>query len=587
MSKMLNRNKSQDRKKVSICWLLMVCCLILTACKKEKMDVEKDNRMVTDNRAASFVRLVNLTGFNQVIANGDSITNFIVRDPQGPDYYKYPGTSYFPVDGRIGKIWTIPQDLFDQKETLELKLFTRSFQGLYDEDLTLNLANNYSRPTDHYLLPTLYMEGQPAMVAVPRGVTAPAKPDHFKIRIVNLSGKIKNPVSNSSGVQEDLQGAMSLTFADGALVDPATSNISIAQQVSEYIEMPYGTYQFKVLTADGRQVPGANGELSDFKIIDPATSTIPTGLMETSGLVYAPIKTYQPGGVYTIVVAPQSFDYFINENDETASLLQNAFQIIEDNSVPANNTYARLQVVNAWKDESIGLNIGSKSIAKQIAFGDNSTYFNQIQGKHTIEAVNAGGQVIASTELTIRPGQNYTAWLYAGLKGEPQLLIVANDLSGSWYVERTSPDDATFNRFQFQFYFHRRFLNLSSDNPYITFTLNDGQQPGNTIGNSDANENLQPGMPKLEQPYISSFYDQSNFEILAYRSTPTSVPGVWAQDIPPLPASTFVANRTFYEQAGRPVPVQEAGVYTVALIGPSGGNEGPIRAKMILIKHNK
>ncbi|HWV75592.1 MAG TPA: DUF4397 domain-containing protein [Pseudosphingobacterium sp.] len=587
MSKILNRNKSQGRKKVSICWLLMVCCLMLNACKKEKMDVEKDNRTVTDNRVASFVRLVNLTGFNQVIANGDSLTNFVVRDPQGPDYYKYPGTDYFPEDGRIGKIWTIPQDLFDQKETLELKLFTRSFQGLYDEDLTLNVTNNYSQPTDYYLLPTRYMEGQPAMVAVPRGVTAPAKPDHFKIRIVNLSGNIKNPASNSNGVQEDLQGALSLAFADGTLVDQATSNISVAQQTSEYIEMPYGTYQFKVLTANGRQVPGANGELSDFKIIDPATSTIPTGLMETSGLVYAPIKTYQPGGVYTMVITPQSFDYFINENDETAGTLQNAFQIIEDNSVPANNTYARIQAVNAWKNEDVGLHIDGTTIAQQIAFGDKSAYINQIKGKHKIEAVNAGGEVIASTELIVQPGQNYTAWLYAGLKGEAQLLIVANDLSGSWYVERTSPDDATFNRFQFQFYFHRRFLNLSPDNPYITFTQNDGQQPGNTAGNSDANENLQPGMPKLEQPYIRSSYNQLNFEIMAYRSTPTSVPGVWAQDIVPLQASAFVANRILYEQANRSVPVQEAGIYTIALIGPSGGNDGATKAKMILIKHNK
>jgi len=147
---------------------------VFTACQKEKMDMGVDNRAVTENRERSNVRIINMAGFNQVISGKDSLTNFIVRRPDAPDTDRYPGTSYFPVDGRLGKSWVIPQDLFNQQDQVKLTLGIRNYQGALDRDITFQAANDYRKPMDYFLMPTLFMDGQPDIVAVPRAVSAPS-----------------------------------------------------------------------------------------------------------------------------------------------------------------------------------------------------------------------------------------------------------------------------------------------------------------------------------------------------------------------------------------------------------------------------
>lgn len=558
------------------------------ACKKDKLNFEADNRVLTENRVNSTARVINLALYNQVIANGDSLTSFLTPRPIAGVPVKLPGTSYFPGNGYLTKIWNVPQDLFNAQEIVKLDFMTRSYQATLGYDIKTEVRNDYNNPTDYFLMPTFGMEGQPDVVPIKRSVSAPSKPDHFKIRIVNLSGKIKNPAFNSSGALEDLTGSVSLAYSDGTLVSTKTNNVSSVTQTSEYIELPYGTYQFKVLMKDGRQMPALGSELNEYTILDPPTSTIPRNITNSTALTYAPIQTYQPGGIYTILIAPQRFNYLINENSETADTYQNSFQVLNDNTAAVNNTYFRVQAVNAWNTGAVSFKLDGKTIASDLDFGASGAYSNFIQGSHTIEAADASGKVIASETQVLRPAQNYTAWLSPDATGAPKLLLVANDLSGATYTGGPAKEDATYARNQFRYFFFKRFLNLSSSNSYITFTLNNGQSIAAGDDNPNAGVNLQPGMPLFERPYVSSSYAQSPYEVMAYRSKPNVVPGVWASDIEVLKSDNFIANKDLYLRPGRALPVHEPGIYTVSLIGQSGTGSTPTtKAKMIIIKHNK
>ena len=573
--------------------LFTLAFLLFNSCKKDKLDVTYDNRQITDARKPSAARIINLSGFNQVIVNGDSLTGFIVRDPESPDFYKYPGTPYFPEDGQLGKVWNMPLDLFEAGEKADVKITALNYQGLFDDDITFTAANDGDNPTDYYLLPSPehQMDGQPEMVSVSRGVSAPSRPDHFKVRIINLTGTIKNPGFNASGMQESLEGLVSLVYADGMPVSDETSHISMEERVSEYVELPYGTYQFRVLTADGRQFPAAvsGSDPYDYRYIDPPTSTMAINLMETTNQIFAPVQAFMPGGIYTIVVTAQPFNYFINEMDESVGTLQNAFMVINDNSIPANLTYCRIQGVNALQPQAVTFRANGKPLPGTPAFGQPGDYGALVHGNYTLEAIDASGQVLAEAEHMLRPGQNYTVWLYPSAEGDPRLLVVANDLSGSWYKGQslgytgTAEDDATFNRFEFRFPFLKRYLNLSPGNPFVTFTLNNGQaESGGTEGAPDVN--LQPGQPIAQYPYIRGSREGQSYEVMAYRSAPDKIPGTWAEDVPILTGSDFIARKALYENIGRPMPVHEPGIYTVALIGPSTtGTE----TKMIIVKHNK
>lgn len=565
--------------------VLIAILLLLAACKKDKFDFGYDNRPVTENRKKSNVRIINLADYNQVIANGDTLTNFIVKNPNEKDGDRFPGTPWFPANGRLGKIWEVPMDLFDAKDKAALTIAARHYSGSFNNTTDISAENNYNTPTDYVLLPVEHMNGQPAVVPVTRGVSAPSRPDHFKIRIVNLSGEIRNPAFTARGPQEKLDGPVTLTYADGTPVSEKTSHVGNGSPVSEYVEVPYGTYQFRVLTDDGRQLraPLATSKDHSLTLIEPANSSLPINYSQSSNLVYAPIEVYQPGGIYTVFVAPQRFNYLINEIGEETFTYQNAFQVISDNSVAANVTWCRIQGVNALSNPSINIRANGNQITTGLAFGNASEYARLVTGIYKLEATDASGKVIATAEQALRPAQNYTAWLYPAPDGSSKLLILANDLSGAWY--KGGSEDGTLDRFQFDFYFYRRYLNLSPENPYITFTSGNGQSSSEQGDNPTAAVNLQPGIPVFEQPYVQSRYTYGAYEIMAWRSAPNIVPGTWADDIPVLASQQFIVNKTLYTNAGKALPVHEPGIYTIALIGRTGSTAP--KATMMILKHNK
>lgn len=569
--------------------LVALLTISLGGCKKMRPDELRDNRNVMANRASSTVRIVNLGNYYQVIAGGDSLTNFDFQDGQN-EVIKYKGTDYFPEDGRLGSIWQVPQDLFRADGTAALQFSNIGVSGSLGNPKFV-VKDDYNHPMDYYLLPD-QIQGQPDYVAVERGVSQPSKPDFFKIRILNLCAKAKEGIVAERGPLEDLVGPVTLTYADGTLVGPATSNITVEQRLSDYVELPYGTYQFRILTPDGRQVPGAAPANAIHKLIDPPTSTIAfndNGHIASAKLTFAPVTTYQPGGVYTIVVTPSNFNYHVSASEERGGAYQNGFRIITDLSPAVNTTYFRMQGVNALPGSgTILFKANGQDLAPGVAYGQASDYSRLIQDNYSVEAVDAAGKTLASVMEVLRPGQNYTAWLYPDQQGAAKLVLVANDLSGQFESSGNGPvypGDNSLGYVKHDFMFDRRFLNLSPDNPYISFTLDNGQ----LAVNKGATVNLQPGMVVTEQPYLSGAgIGYTPFQIMAYRSTPAAVPGAWAEDIDVLSSSAFVARPALYATVSRDIPSQEPGVYTVALIGrTAAGTPSSDKAKIILVKHNR
>ncbi len=582
-----------------LCLLFASVVFLLSACKKEKFDYAYDDRVITHAAKSSGIRLVNLGTRNQVIANeDDSLTSFIVRDPNGPLSEMYPPTPYFMNGGRLGKTWTVPQDLFDKDNKLRLTLSTVVYQGIQDPEVVLNLEDNDQQPMDYYLTSTFTVDGMPEVLPVPRGVTAPSRPDHFKVRIINLTGRITNLADNASGVQEHLDGPITLAYADGTEVSDRTTKINTTKRVSDYIELPYGTYQFRILSDDGRQLPGAISssiDPYDTRYMDPPTSTMAFGMLatQTTHLVFAPIQQYLPGGIYTIVVTPRDFRFFTSATHESVGMKQNAFEVIADNSPSANITYCRMQGVNAFHAQPVTIRANNLTLPGQLNFGQSGDYQPLVHGQYTVEALDASGNVLATASELLRAGQNYTAWLYPDAAGNAKLVLVFNDLSGTYYKNpdlnyaNVAVDDGSFGRFLFRFPFNKRFLNLSPDNPYITFTRNNGQSiSGKTTDGAEMN--LIPGVPVTTEPYLASDGQVDPFHFMAYRSAPDVVPGTWADDIPLLGHDHFIARKVLYQQVNRNLPVQEPGIYTVALIGRSGNNvPAALKARMMVVKHNK
>lgn len=557
--------------------------LALVSCKKEKLDVAYDNRPVTDARKSSTVRVINLGGYNQVQVNGDTLTNYVVRGVNDPMGGRYPATKYFPENGRLGVAWNIPQDLLNQGNAA-LLLENKSYQG-YNNKVMLNIAEDVSQPKDYYFTqPTSEIgipdDGRPLVKAFKRDITAAANPANFKIRIINLSA----PVNNSQG-EEDLVGPMSLAWADGTLVNGKTNDI-LPGEASDYIEIPYGTVQFKLLSKNGTEVSAIFEGL-----INPATSQIINEMSHAVpipdiDLAYAPMKTYAPGGVYTIVVSPYRFRIpYVNSPGEELVTYQNAFRLINDIAEPLNTTYAKIQGIHALPGtDNIRLMINGQAFASAIPYGGHAEEQTLIAGNYKIEAVDASGNLLAATELKLEAHTNLSLWVCRDAAGKAKISIVANDMSGRFNIGGS--DDASNSGYLQTFPVSVRFLNMG-DLPYLTFTTNNGQNfSGNYAINSAAVNNLTPGAFPIERPYVSLWRDSNPYKIMAYRSSPLTVPGVWADDIPVLTGQNLIARPELYVRGT--LPNHESGIYTIALIGSTSASAPAAqKAKMIVLKHNK
>lgn len=582
--------------------IMVFSLLWSSSCKKDKINFERDTKIEQITENLSGTRIIDLFGYDHVIANGDSLTNFVAPiHPSDPaykaDHYKFPGTKYFPQDGRLGNswwglenfdmkvggIWQVPAVLFGTDHTLNLTLQNIDYGGNPYEQASFAIGQENNKNMDYYVVNPAVMDGKSDYLMVDRDETEP-KSGHFKIRIINLAYHF-GPRSNFNGPFEDHYGSISLAYADGRPVSNTTSNIDPVKKVSEYIEVPYGTYQFKVLSQKGREIAAATGDMTN-RIIDPPSSSMPRTIFDPSYIVYAPIQTYQPGGIYTIVVNPFGCEFFKNEFNFTDFQYQNSFKIIVDKKPLVNHSFARVQAVNALPEQTVNFRLNGQTLSENLAYAAISAYQIKPVSKYQIEAVDQNGKVLAQMERNFDARMNYTVWLYPTPEGPAKIVVTSNDLSGDLHTG-TSEENASFDYLHFPMPFSKRFLNLCPDIPYLTITGNNGQVLG---GKKDdvALYNLKPGQAPERFPYTWGDWKSKDYEILAYRSSPQVTPGVWANDIKILTNDHFIARKELYTSSSKTVPFHEPGIYTVALIGRTGSNVPQVfKAKMIVIKHNQ
>ncbi|MBC9911871.1 DUF4397 domain-containing protein [Chitinophaga varians] len=562
--------------------LYLLSAGVLTSCTK-KEDFTYDNRVNPQADAASSVRIVNLRGATELMVNGKQLSAFMLPNWEG--YYDQnttKGTPFFPETGRMGLTYTIPQQFVSADGTVKdirFASFARSYALMLTRGFTAK--DDFNHPLDYYFTFFGPNTGQltDSLFAIPRSVSPPANPEHCKVRLLNLS-------SSTSA----FGGDMRVVWADGTAI-AGLENIGVGQY-SDYVELPYGSYQLKVMTMAGQMVPGVGGGGQALNVINPQTGTIllpggqskprVNGLVD-SKLTFAPLKTYQPGGVYTIVVAdqPEFRNWNGGDNGETYSTKNNGFRIITD-AEPQNNTYARLQAINVLPGKSINVTLDGNPLGNTLAFSAASAFKPCITGRHMLKVTDASGAALTDSIFSLQPGDNSTVWIYENKDGRAAVSIVANNLSNSFYTGATEDGSYAVRKIEFPSWI--RFMNFCPDLPEATFTTDDGQlfSNGSDLG---ASQRLQLGIPYTRNPYVmleANFYNS----IMVYASKQNVIPGNWLREVTTVHSKDFIARPELYPSGWS--PISESGVYTVALVGNLNTSKpGSEKARMVIIKHNQ
>ncbi|GEM_PF-265861 len=608
---------------INLFYLIALAGLLsIYSCAKDKEDFQ--NQPKENEHSASNLRILNLARYKNIKADGKQLTNFTTNIyapgnnsipikvvvngdtiPYSEDLDSRFTTPYFPYPGSLGQIWNIPEDLFQNNKAVKFDLFTDSTK------IASFTSNNPSDKLDYYMIPSVGT-GQPLVVPIQRNETPPSRPDYFKIRILNLSKQIpKLPSKAVLGEMEDLFQPYTLTYANGDAVHPTTTTVTVDQQATDYIELPYGTYQFKIMTADGRQLSAvASGDINIDEILplNPINSNyinfrfrdIYDNLNEkASYITYAPMKTYQPGGIYTIVVSALPFKYKRVSDNDYATYYQNQYKIIEDIPAPMNSTFGKVQGVNGTVRDQISFRFNNKMSNSAFRSGEGSPY--EIFNAHSevlIEALS-DGKVLANTKINMEPGQNISCWLYEDEKGGFEVIPVYNDL-GNYFYNQMVEDYGKNNRFNQTFFLSTRFLNLTSDIPYANFTVGEGgdMRDLSMLASKynywekhldEAMYYLKPGKAYTYNPNVRWFSTGLNaFDWrIFYTETAGIKPGTYVPSIAPLLSTKTVTNPELYTRVKRRVPPVEPGFFTLALIGKKNATAANEKARMILIKHNQ
>jgi hypothetical protein len=566
--------------KMKTTYILLAAAAMMSACSK-KLDYSYDNRVIQQPMTASTIRLVNLCGATELSVGGKQLTSYMKPDAEG--YYgvdQTKATIWFPDNGRLGATYTIPRELLKNGRADSIMFSSLSGRNPVPPARPFSAIDDDAHPNDYYYLrfrPN--PDGFPdSFFVVPRGISPAADPAGFKVRLLNLSS------TNNGGVPAGIfrTGPMSVTLADGTAV-PGLSNIAPGKY-SDYVELPYGTYQFKVLDKDGKELTASN---SLYNTLNPVTGTLMDvlgtpgiGNYKDTWLNYAPIKTYQPGGIYTIVVA-NTYEANIpngNPTGETYKSENNNFRIIADIPEPVNITYARLQGVNAAAGKKITWQVDGQPLGSTLAFGKQTNYTRYITGTHIVKALGEDGKVLAESKLDLQPADNQTAWLYTGKDGATAIAFVANNLSGK-YFNGTATDNGTNGMYTDIFPFWIRFMNFCPDLAEVTFTQDNGQL---IRGLGLASQHLYLGKPAVNESYERMLVNFP-YTILAYAAAPGITPGDWLRNIAPVKSRAFIARPELYKTPE--LPQSEPGIYTVALVGSTAANATE-KARMIIVKHN-
>lgn len=544
-----------------------IILLLGMGCAKDKENELPGHLPDDHNMAASSVRLIALEGKFDMMVNGEKLTSWAPPPLIGQEY-PYP-SKYFPTSGKMSGTYTLPQQFLDGNGQATVKFYSvASIISPPVPDYLLDsfvVKEDYQRPVDYYVF-THNNGANGSATAVPRTTAIPSQPDHIKIRLVNISA------------QQLPQ--LTLAYADGSPVSSVTSGVD-NYAWSDYVELPYGTYQFKVLKeGDGSQVAGRT----------PVTVSMmsETEYAYTGNQVYyAPVSSFQPGGVYSIVVGfIVKSSFWLGDYQVPSSL----FTVITDIAPPVNLSFARVQAVNAAGETGMQWQVDG-SAPSSLAYAAASSYSTLIAGEHTFSFSDAKGKKLLEKKVMVNAGDNLTLWTYPGAADSTNLTVVQNNMSGRHVL---SPNDDgsdasnwVYDPLQYQMLVQTRFLNLCPDLPYITFTTANGAPfPRNDyFSDQRAAQNLQPGKAPdasvVPYPYIDLVYNTGG-TLQAFSSRPQVIPGDRLTDVAPLSPLDFVRMPAYFARNGK--PGSEGGVYTVALIGRRDATHHP---KLIVVKHNQ
>ncbi|NLR82493.1 DUF4397 domain-containing protein [Chitinophaga eiseniae] len=550
--------------------LLAGVLLLTAACSKSKEDVRTGNEPDYSNSAKSSVRLLTFNTWDLMV-NGTKVTNWFFAPSNSPLAGVPFPTPYFPTTGKLKDSWYLPQQFLDSKgeATIKVGLAQGGSQASYLVD-SFTVKDDYYQPSDYYLYTSAVDHlGAYSATRVPRTTAIPADPTHIRIRLVNLCA------AGGNGGDKGL----TLALADGTPVSGVTSHI-VNHTWSDYVELPSGTYQFKVLIdGAGLQIPGKPPAL---------IGTISQDNYSLNGtqVYYCPVQTFQPGGVYTVVVARMSGIYQYNEYP----LFPNTFSIITDIDPPVNIAYGRIQLVNAAVEGEKGIHMQIDGHdAPAVAYGKAGDYVTLVTGAHAIRITDASGKSLVEKNIQVNGGDNLTVWAYPANSGTA-LTVVTNNMGGT-RIGGTNSDGSdalnnSYNPLKFKMLVQTRFLNLCPELPEVTFTgVNGALFKEGMFSSAAAAQHLLPGQPpspvSVPYPYVD-LGTVTGGAVQVYRSQPGVLPGDRITGVPALTKADFVKMpATFFPDGNSGA---EAGVYTVALVGHNTAGEHP---RLIVIKHNQ
>lgn len=577
-------------------WTAILLLVLLGGCTKKNDSVAP---LSVRPGSRSMLRLINLnTTTAELAIDGIQLSSFD-KDQAGLGYptLAFPGTGKWNVgEGIFGSVpagnpFPVPDSviLHNNARIQVYGAYSGGLNPLHDSVFNYDV----NQPLDVYYYSSAYFSGANGRLAArvfPRDIQSSSSFGKFKIRLINLS----SPNAPNS------YGNLTLTGSDRGPVDPLTSGIAPGNY-SPYIELPYGTYNFKLLDDHGQQVPENYEQAHTTAFYRGNLQTDPnTNLLVGAGMPFAGSRTFQPGGIYTIVTGLFQLDPLTNNNNTTVDV-RNSYQVITDLS-GSNTQLARLQAVNAVIGQNpITLKIDGQPVGGALNFGGHSDYSILYAGIHVLTAEDASGNTLSTQQASFYPMENKTAWCYQK-DGQTHIALTNNDLSQS-YKDPYSIYGYSLSQFDWQ----SRFINLSPDAPYASFT-NDGSPFANFSANTlyyfgpygQKAEYLQPGQVIDSFPYImfpggyGRFLTGAGYPV-RIKVYLTNRPGNSFTSLsPPQAALTldnpgnhmYVQDTTLY--AGGSIPRVEPGVYTTALIGSVDPAAKPgDRARLLVIKHIK
>lgn len=590
----------------SLLHLILASTLLLGGCLKEKKDLEQFRPDVSV-KSQSSIRFFNfyIAGPLDVMVNNVPLTSYGAAGGTPLGLSMFPGGYWNTAEN--GSPFTIPVSLLDKNGRARVQLGTR-FKPLVDTVL----EHSPAKPVDFYVT----SDGK--LRILQRQNVPPASPEYFRLRVIHL-GQAADPFG--------LGKPLTLTYADGSIVDPALTGIAPGTS-SAYVDVPYGAYQFKLFSGGGAS-PDFEKQLVEYPLVPLYNGCEPSVVQPQQG-VFPKVRTFKPGGVYALVVTDANYAYFDCTRFNYVDFRLNGYRVVTELDPGVNLAYARMHAVNALPGKTVRIKVDGAEWGGNLPYAGSqftsaplpADYRIFVQGDHRVEATDDKGAVLASAAIKLYPYDNYTIWVHEKPDGTAAILFSANDMTGTIYSDKyfpnpgrpeTSIDDGTNGEgrlLRHPYVTQLRFLNLSADLPYATFMGDHAMLPNHQqeISLYGAAVNLASGSVSEKNPNILfpgvkvEPFSAVNFnfpgipgvvpapgQIYVYRSTPTplQVPGSVLGQVAPLQVrKALITNPAMYRENN--LPAMENGVYSVALIGRIAGTGGPEqRARIITIKHNK